>query len=355
MIIPVTYGLDVRNTVERQPSSFGNGTTLYVGGIGPGNYTTIQSAIDDALSGDTVFVFDDSSPYYENIIIDKKINLIGENRNTTMIICNRDTYAMVICADDVILSGFTIQAIDAKVNNFVINANEILVSNNNFINVSISSENNNRITISNNIFRIKKYFEDEIIFLSNEISCIIEYNTIYCSHLSDAIVISNCKFCYIRFNTIPESYTGIKDINGIGNNIYKNRITSASNGIYLINSNSYVEKNILTDCFFSIFLRSAINAKIIKNAFIEPFLTEIELKYSFFNKIEQNNFYGGWIYSVNSFFNKYSQNYWGRPRLLPKFILIGFEIYYGLFSLYIPLLDVDWNPAQEPYDIGGLV
>jgi len=39
----------------------------------------------DAKNGDTVFVYDDSSPYYENIIVNKSIILIGENRGTTVI------------------------------------------------------------------------------------------------------------------------------------------------------------------------------------------------------------------------------------------------------------------------------
>ena len=56
-----------------------DGNTLYVGGSGPGNYSRIQYAINNASDGDTVFVFDDSSPYFENLIIDVSINLIGEN------------------------------------------------------------------------------------------------------------------------------------------------------------------------------------------------------------------------------------------------------------------------------------
>ena len=65
------------------PASFGN--TLYVGGSGPGNYSTIQEAIDDSSDGDTVFVYDDSSPYYEFVEINKSIDLIGENKDTTII------------------------------------------------------------------------------------------------------------------------------------------------------------------------------------------------------------------------------------------------------------------------------
>ena len=35
-----------------------SGNTLYVGGIGPDNYTSIQAAINDASDGDTIFVYE---------------------------------------------------------------------------------------------------------------------------------------------------------------------------------------------------------------------------------------------------------------------------------------------------------
>jgi len=84
-----------------------NGKTLYVGGTGEGNYTTIQIAIYKANPGDTVFVYDEGSPYYENIHIEKPINLIGENKNTT-IIDGRDDNVIYIWCDYVEISNFTI-------------------------------------------------------------------------------------------------------------------------------------------------------------------------------------------------------------------------------------------------------
>jgi len=63
----------------------GGGNILYVGGSGPNNYTKIQDAIDAASDGDTIFVYDDSSPYLEDFVIYKSVTLMGENRNTTIL------------------------------------------------------------------------------------------------------------------------------------------------------------------------------------------------------------------------------------------------------------------------------
>jgi parallel beta-helix repeat protein len=79
-IIPITG-----QQLEKFSLLMSRGNILYVGGSGPGNYTGIQEAIDDARQGDTVFVYDDSSPYYENIFISKSIDLIGEDSKNTAI------------------------------------------------------------------------------------------------------------------------------------------------------------------------------------------------------------------------------------------------------------------------------
>ena len=79
--INIKNGFDTSN-VEAQPAPTG-GNTLYVGGSGPNNYTSIQDAIDNASDGDTIYVY--SGIYYENVVINKRINLIGEDRNGTII------------------------------------------------------------------------------------------------------------------------------------------------------------------------------------------------------------------------------------------------------------------------------
>ena len=76
--------------------------TLYVGGSGPGNYTTIGAAIAAANPGDTVFVF--SGTYPENTItLGKTISLVGENRAATII----DGGSLYLTASWANVSGFT--------------------------------------------------------------------------------------------------------------------------------------------------------------------------------------------------------------------------------------------------------
>lgn len=79
---------------------------LYVGGSGPGNYSSIQTAVATAEDGDIVFVYNGS--YYENILVDKSLILSGEHKNTTIIDGGGDGFVVALLANNVTLSGFTI-------------------------------------------------------------------------------------------------------------------------------------------------------------------------------------------------------------------------------------------------------
>jgi len=113
-IMPITGSLILKKQISTNNEILkitGNtrGNIYYVGGNGPNNYTKIQYAINDASNGDTVFVLDDSSPYYENVVIDKTINFFGENKDTTIIDGMKKSYVIDIQANDVHIRGFTIK------------------------------------------------------------------------------------------------------------------------------------------------------------------------------------------------------------------------------------------------------
>lgn len=71
------------------------------------NYTSIQEAINDAKEGDIVYVY--NGTYYENIVIDKPINLVGEDKENTIIDGQEKTDVIKIISDHVNITGFTIK------------------------------------------------------------------------------------------------------------------------------------------------------------------------------------------------------------------------------------------------------
>jgi len=80
---------------------------LYVGGTGTNNYSKVQDAINVADWGDTIFIH--KGIYYENIIIDKSIELIGESRNETIIDGMEQDYVIKIIAPCTIISNLSIR------------------------------------------------------------------------------------------------------------------------------------------------------------------------------------------------------------------------------------------------------
>jgi parallel beta-helix repeat protein len=170
------------------------GTTLYVGGEGPGNYTTIQDAIDNATFADTVFVYDNSSPYYENIKINQSIFIIGEDKNTTIIDGRNQGTVVQITSNGVFLSGFTIQHGFCGINLFCSNSNL-----------------NNNIICNNSFSNIELYF----------LNCSFEggYNTII-------------------GNIICNSTTGINLVRSSNNMIHSNQITNNNFGLTLCHSSN---------------------------------------------------------------------------------------------------------------------
>ncbi|KAA0008712.1 MAG: PKD domain-containing protein [Thermoplasmata archaeon] len=186
------------------------GNILYVGGSGPGNYTSIQSAIDDANYGDIIFVY--SGIYYENVVINKKITLVGENKETTIIDANhREGYAAIITANGATMQEFTVRNSDYRgyngietyagvriysYNNSILDCN----INNNTIGILLEPSIARLIStnasifncnISNNDYGISLYFS-----ANNSIfDCNIENNTAGISLYSSANdSIFNCTF-----------------------------------------------------------------------------------------------------------------------------------------------------------------
>ena len=90
--------------------SISGGTTLYVGGSGPDNYSKIQDAINDSSPGYTVYVY--HGTYRETLSINVTgLCLIGEDREST-VIDSTSRVAVTIMQDAVVMRGFKVRAYD---------------------------------------------------------------------------------------------------------------------------------------------------------------------------------------------------------------------------------------------------
>ena len=94
----VVSGFHKNWTNNSQPINRGR---LYVGGYGPGNYTRIQDAIDNASNGDIIYVF--NGIYEEQISVDKSLMIEGESKNNTYI-----QGGFNVSIDNIIIQNFNI-------------------------------------------------------------------------------------------------------------------------------------------------------------------------------------------------------------------------------------------------------
>jgi parallel beta-helix repeat protein len=258
-------------------------------------YQTIKKGISNSVNGTTVFVF---SGYYEetNLKIHyKSIKLIGEDKNNTIIDGKRYfNFIYIYRSKNVTFSNFTVR-----------NGSEhhmVLV------------ERSNNVVVSNNIIEKGKG------------------GGICISGLCDSNV-SNNIIKLNRYGLSSHSYVW----HSTNNIISRNHFERNDIGIYLQRLAKYnlIERNLFEMNDIGIYLKSM----------------------SANNVIGENNFIlnGKHAYIDGPKKNSWSGNFWNRPRLFPK-IIRGVIYYYPPFPYRDPIeikfFNIDWHPAQEPYDIG---
>jgi parallel beta-helix repeat protein len=330
LLVGISANPSIGKKAERESHNpIANGITLYVGGTGQDNYTKIQDAIDDASDGDRVFVFEDSSPYYENIVVDKSIIIQGENKFTTIIDGANIGHGIDIIADGVTITGFTIQNCDNEEDIFTFTSGIFLSSNNSKIMDNILLQN--KYAISNAI-----HFSPYPMYRDN----IITNNHLLHNYDGGFFLINISGFTISR-NIISQTDEGIMITGGINSNISHNIITHNGLGILLVYSyNIVVYRNNISynRIAFANIVTTAV--KILQNNFIgnEKFSA---VSYQRFLTNIWHILYIKLIFNMPIHRNIWKGNYWNEPRSFPYIIPGWFVLRFW----------IDWHPAKEPYDI----
>jgi nitrous oxidase accessory protein len=376
--------------ITEKSFSVPRGNWLYVGGDGPGNYTTIQDAINDAYDGDTVYVF--NGTYYENIELSKRLCLIGEDKKTTIIDGKHEGCTINLSSENAIIKNFTIigGGFDTDDFTYFFRAGIRVTGSNNSICNNIFTENRlgisgvrvTNLTIKDNTFR-----EDGIGFTSYEndgrpilkmsyFLHTIENNTVngkplyYFFNEKDKLIdnweigqliLVNCTNITIKNISISKTDWGL--ILAFCNMCSTEKCIFVENSLAILivasNNNVFQFNNISNSYYRGVVIDYNSNYNKINYNNIDTTFCGVEIEWwSNANVITKNNFLNNNVsgYEHQSLFSKWYKNYYNDWVGLKKPILFFIpKVIYGMPIEKIPRLvmpvHLDFHPAKEPYNI----
>ncbi|MEF8848878.1 MAG: NosD domain-containing protein [Candidatus Thermoplasmatota archaeon] len=361
-----------------------NKKILYVGGTRAGNYSKIQTALENASNGYEIFVY--NGTYTENLIIEKSVILNGESKNTTIIEGKRKDNVIEIKSSSVKISNFTIKNSGKKnagilicSENNVIKNNEILENN---YGIQIKNGTNNHIkynAITSNLesaIQLEESKNNSVYFNKICYNCLNSTNFTFKPGLSlknstENVVYENFfllnQIGLLLFNSNQNSFfnnylkdekIGVRMINSSKNNISNNIFEENRVGTYLYESkNNIIERNCIQNSLRGIYIEESKSNTITKNHLTKN-IKGIFSSYATSNVIAYNNLISN---DVNAEFIRYLHTGYIKPNRWKRNYYdtwpgIGFKIIPGAIviipeEIFLKWFNLDLNPAEEPYDI----
>jgi len=204
----------------------------------PGDYATIQQAVNAVSCGSMILV--SSGVYHEHVIVNKSLELIGNDRTSTVIDSDDNGTAITVMADNVVVQGFTLQnssyllargAIHLVESNNCTLSNSILTHNACF---GIFLERSNSNNVSGNLASFNGGSTNGDLPWGGGVGALesndnlIQGNAIVGS-LVDAILLENCSNNVVVENTITDcDFRGIDLWSSHSNRFYLNNILNAT-------------------------------------------------------------------------------------------------------------------------------
>ena len=335
--------------IEKSSLPTSSGQWLYVGGSGSGNYSKIQDAIDNARDGDTVYVY--SGMYRFNktenasdpcVQINKSINLIGQDKTTTIINGSGHWLNVIIVGTKITLSGFTVRT-DGPSQFTRIG-----------ITIDCPSED---IAIYDTIIT-KNYYGIVIGSFTNSypLKNVNIYDNTFMDNTYGTVDVGEHSFIVVTHNIFSNNEWGIQaSVNyTISENVVRNNtvgidVYDASSSFNIISHND-IRDNEVGIHFFNY------RANISENNFINNHKqTVVSTEGMMKERKILSHFTQNWN-------NNYWDN-WNKPIARPIIGFMNLQIWWGGFIanpypktiLILPYFAFDKHPAQKPYDIPGIL
>jgi len=220
-------------------------------GWGVDHFSTINDGLNVVYNNGIVHVC--SGIYHENLIINKSIQLIGENKHTTIIQGGQAEYIMLITTESVTISDFTIQNLEDSYYAVWITANNTALTDtiisHDYLGIVLAplyQSHLYNVTILNNLIYMNPETSVAGIYLGQTMNSTIEKNNIEnTTWCGIGLALSNSNI--IQNNTIRHHLYGLAISTSNNNSIRENTLTQNDFGIYIEPESRHFSFGILQD------------------------------------------------------------------------------------------------------------
>ncbi|MGC9308464.1 MAG: right-handed parallel beta-helix repeat-containing protein, partial [Thermoplasmatota archaeon] len=236
--------------IENDGTSMMQGDILYVGGSGPGNYSSVQAALDAAADGDTVYVYDDSAPYSERVVVTASIHMTGENHTTTIIDGGGMGSVVTVAAPDVVVSTLTVRNSGA---NGSTRGGILLESTGCIVRNVVLRDNEYGVICRGDDHHVAANLAQQNIggvYIQDATGCLVEENMLDGNQLMGIALLQDTTDNIIKNNRVMNGSTGQGIlVGGTGNRIEGNVVSDQQyGGLQLLSSGNVVVNNSFFSC-----------------------------------------------------------------------------------------------------------
>jgi parallel beta-helix repeat protein len=252
------------------------------------SYASIQEAINanETLDGHTINVY--PRVYYEQVVVNKSLSLIGQDRDNTIIDANASETAIYVTAQNVRIFGFTVQNTTSGYGAIQLyyTENNTITNNvvrNTYYGIYIYNSRNN--TITNNYSYNNSYCGSYLYFSADNTISECEFS----DNINAGVYLYNSEGNLVSRNNVSRQKFGITFSDSSNDTVCDNRVSATESGIRATTSSELlICRNNISNCENGISIIDSSNINILNNTLSTNTANGIRLESSSGNLFSNN-------------------------------------------------------------------